>query len=362
MKTNNRKILQLINHGFSGNLLSDLNEGQINVLYKRLVESKSKKCGCGCDKETCTCGPDCKKCDCGRQKKETKEETQVVTTQLDKNNQQDIAKLNGMLKNPNSLQGKNVQIKEIEVDKDDENKGEVSQSPVQVQGPDGMDDDSDKELQEKFESKKQQKYFFAKCGDGKTKEQKKWCKMAEEFAEKTNFKKLPEKKKETKETFDMGDYYKKVLSTAAGLNKKNLNQISPSVSMGESELEKRIVRLVEKHITPKMSKKDFLSLVSEQGTKEKERTKEKEKEKTKEKPGTPYKPKEGPAKAPKAHKHEVDEQDVAPSKPRIKEPVTKPNKPGTPYSPKPGPAKAPKASKGELPSWLSFKSIGIKLK
>ena len=44
------------------------------------------------------------------------------------------------------------------------------------------------------------------------------------------------------------------------------------------------------------------------------------------------------------------------------EPVTKPNKPGTPYSPKPGPAKAPKASKGELPSWLSFKSIGIKLK
>ena len=143
--------------------------------------------------------------------------------------------------------------------------------------------------------------------------------MAEEFAEKTNFKKLPEKKKETKEKFDMGDYYKKVASTAAGLTKKNLNQISPSVrSMGESELEKRIVRLVEKHITPKMSKKDFLSLVSEQ--------------------------------------------DVAPSKPRIKEPVTKPNKPGTPYSPKPGPAKAPKASKGELPSWLSFKSIGIKLK
>jgi hypothetical protein len=228
-----------------------------------------------------------------------------------------------------------------------------------------MDDDSDKELQEKFESKKQQKYFFAKCGDGKTKEQKKWCKIAEEFAEKTNFKKIPEKKKETKENFNMGDYYKKVVSTAAGLNKKNLNQISPSVSMGESELEKRIVRLVEKHITPKMSKKDFLSLVSEQGTKEKEkeRTKETEKEKTKEKErGTPYKPKEGPAKAPKAHKHEVGEQDVAPSKPRIKEPVTKPNKPGTPYSPKPGPAKAPKASKGELPSWLSFKSIGIKLK
>ena len=113
----------------------------------------------------------------------------------------------------------------------------------------------------------------------------------------------------------MGDYYKKVASTAAGLTKKNLNQISPSVSMGESELEKRIMRLVEKHITPKMSKKDFLSLVSEQET-----------------------------------------------KPKIKEPITKPNEPSTPYRPKPGPEKAPKASKGKLPSWLSFKSIGIKLK
>jgi len=311
MKTNNRKILQLINHGFSGSLLSDLNEGQINSLYKRLVES--------------------------------------ITTKDPKK----ALEINKM--DPNA----NVQLTtETEVDKDDENKGEVSQSPVQVQGPDGMGDDSDKELQEKFESKKQQKYFFAKCGDGETKEQKKWCKMAEEFAEKTNFKKTPEKKKETKEGYmDM---------VGKGWNKKmelEIPKIKPSVSMGESELEKRIMKLVEKHITPKMSKKDFLSLVSEQGTKEKERTKEKEKEKTKENPGTPYKPKEGPAKAPKAHKHEVDEQDVAPSKPKTKEPITKPTtKPGTPYSPKPGPAKAPKASKGKLPSWLSFKSIGIKLK
>lgn len=304
MKTNNRKILQLINHGFSGSLLSDLNEGQINSLYKRLVES--------------------------------------ITTKDPKK----ALELNKM--DPNA----NVQLTtETEVSEDSDS-GDLDLA-LALQS---------KEVTEKFESKKQQKYFFAKCGDGKTKEQKKWCKMAEEFAEKTNFKKLPEKKKETKETFDMGDYYKKVASTAAGLTKKNLNQISPSIgSMGESELERKIMKLVEKHITPKMSKKDFLSLVSEQGTKEKERTKEKEKTKEKER-GTPYSPKPGPAKAPKAHKHEVDEQDIAPSKPKTKEPITKPTKPGTPYSPKPGPAKAPKASKGKLPSWLSFKSIGIKLK
>ena len=322
MKTNNRKILQLINHGFSGSLLSDLNEGQINALHSRLSEQVTPlppKPGfkVGPNGGTIPDNPSGK----GYAVKKNPSDNTVTVTPMEEDSTLDV------VNDPDA-------------------------------SADGMGMFEDKELQEKFESKKQQKYFFAKCGDGKTKEQKKWCKMAEEFAEKTNFKKLPEKKKETKESYmDM---------VGKGWNKKmelEIPKIRPSVSMGESELEKKIMKLVEKHITPKMSKKDFLSLVSEQGTKEKERTKEKEKEKTKEKPGTPYKPKEGPAKAPKAHKHEVDEQDVAPSKPKTKEPITKPTtKPGTPYSPKPGPAKAPKASKGELPSWLSFKSIGIKLK
>ena len=325
MKTNNRKILQLINHGFSGSLLSDLNEGQINSLHSRLSEQVTTKI----------------------------EQTKTTTVP------QNIAKTTGAdIGNVNVKTDPNGNVIATEIG-EDATLNVVNDPDASV---DGMGMFEDKELQEKFESKKQQKYFFAKCGDGKTKEQKKWCKMAEEFAEKTNFKKLPEKKKETKETFDMGDYYKKVASTAAGLTKKNLNQISPSVrSMGESELEKRIVRLVEKHITPKMSKKDFLSLVSEQDVApSKPRIKEPVTKPNK--PGTPYSPKPGPAKAPKAHKHEVDEQEVAPSKPKTKEPITKPTKPGTPYSPKPGPAKAPKASKGKLPSWLSFKSIGIKLK
>ena len=317
MKTNNRKILQLINHGFSGSLLSDLNEGQINALHSRLSEQVTTKI------------------------------EQTKTTTVPQNIAKTIGADIGGNVNVKTDPDGNVIATEIG---EDATLNVVKDPDASV---DGMGMFEDKELQEKFESKKQQKYFFAKCGDGKTKEQKKWCKMAEEFAEKTNFKKLPEKKKETKESYtDM---------VVKGWNKNMGNKIGdirPSVSMGESELEKKIMKLVEKHITPKMSKKDFLSLVSEQGTKEKERTKETEKEKTKEKPGTPYKPKEGPAKAPKAH-----EQDVAPSKPKTKEPITKPTtKPGTPYSPKPGPAKAPKASKGELPSWLSFKSIGIKLK
>jgi hypothetical protein len=320
MKTNN-KILQLIKHGFSGGLLSDLNEGQINALYNRLSEQvtplpakPSYKIG---DK-----GGVVPPNDKGYSIKKNTDNT-VTATPMEEDTDLDV------VNDPDA-------------------------------SADGMGMFEDKEINEKFESKQQQKYFFAKCGDGKTKEQKKWCKMADEFSKKTNFGKLPNKK-ETKEDFNMGDYYKKVASAAAGATKQNLSKISPSVNMGESEMERKIMRLIEKHITPKMSKKDFLNLVSEQGTKEKERTKEKEKETTK-KPGTPYSPKPGPAKAPKAHKHEVDEQGsptIAPPKPKT---PTKPSKPGTPYSPKPGPAKAPKAGKEKLPSWLSFNSIGIKLK
>ena len=40
---------------------------------------------------------------------------------------------------------------------------------------------------EKFESKKQQKLFFAKCNDDSLtkKEKKKWCDMAHEFSKET---------------------------------------------------------------------------------------------------------------------------------------------------------------------------------
>jgi hypothetical protein len=315
MKISNRKILQLINHGFSGSLLSDLNEGQINALHSRLSEQVTTKI----------------------------EQTKTTTVP------QNIAKTTGAdIGNVNVKTDPNGNVIATEIG-EDATLNVVNDDPDA--SVDGMGMMEDKELQEKFESKKQQKYFFAKCGDGKTKEQKKWCKMAEEFAEKTNFKKLPEKKKETKE-----GYMDMVGGAITKANLMNLDKVSPRVrGFGENELERKIMKLVEKHITPKMSKKDFLSLVSEQETKPKIKepiTKPNE-------PSTPYSPKPGPKKAPKAHKREFDEQET---KPKIKEPITKPNEPSTPYSPKPGPKKAPKASKGKLPSWLSFKSIGIKLK
>ena len=61
-------------------------------------------------------------------------------------------------------------------------------------------------IEEKFESKKQQKYFYLKAGDKSLpkKEREKWAKMAKEFSSETDFNKLPEKvkKKEVDEVVD----------------------------------------------------------------------------------------------------------------------------------------------------------------
>jgi hypothetical protein len=97
--------------------------------------------------------------------------------------------------------------------------------------------------------------------------------------------------------------------------------MSVNPTFSESELEKQIMRLVEKHITPKMTKKEFLNLVKEQGTK------------------------------------------TAPARPGVKPDVdtpSRPSKPATPYKPKPGVKPAPKAKK-EIPTWLTFNELGIKL-
>ena len=223
-----------------------------------------------------------------------------------------------------------------------------------VQDPDasadGMGMFEEKEIDEKFESKKQQKYFFSKCGDGKTKEQKKWCKMAEEFGKDTNFAKLPEKKKETKESYQdmIGGALNKIAQSKLG-------EIKPTVTMGESKIEKEIMRLVEKHITPKMSKKDFNNLL--EGDTKTAPAKPKVNPGTK--PKHPFQPDPNKKGAPKAKKREMDEDTkTAPAKPKVNPGV----KPKHPFQPDPNKKGAPKAMKKELPSFLKFNQLGLKTK
>jgi hypothetical protein len=307
----NHKLLKLVEYGMKTTTLTTLTESQVNGLYNRLIEGK----------------------------KETKE---AVTQNVKKTTYSST-----------------------------EAKGKSFAGKTTVNTDGSVTVTNEGEMTEKAESKQQQKFMglalSVKRGDTpKGEVSKKVKETAKKMSEKdledfasTKHKGLPKKvkKEETKEGFGFGDYGKKLASAAAGATKKNLGQISPSVSIGESKeaiIERKIIQLVEKHLTPKMTKQDFLNLVKEQGTKEAP-VKTPVKTPTKPKKDNPYQPKHKPA--PKA---EVKEQGTkeAPVKTPVKTP-TKP-KPFNPYQPKHKPA--PKAQNKDLPEWLSFKSLGLNLK
>ena len=181
--------------------------------------------------------------------------------------------------------------------------GQLPPNDEDDMAPDGMDDDSDNnrsEMQEKAVSKQQQKFFgvVKSMQDGDTPKEGEAGDVAKEMSKKdvmdfvnTKLKGLPKKKKK-KET------------------KENLKF--------ESIIERKLIQIVEKHLPTKISKKDFINLVSESP-------------------------------------------EISPVRPTVK-PGTKPKRPSTPYKPKPGPKPAPKAEKNDIPEWLSFNKIGVKLK
>ena len=316
----NRKKLKLVKEGIKTSTLNKMSEKQVNLLFNRLVESKKETDEAvtqNVQKTTYSSG-------------EAKGKSFAGTTTL----------------NPD---GSVTVTKEGEMKEDDDIN--ITQDPDA--SADGMGMMEEKELDEKFKSKSQQKLFFAKCNDKSLskKEQNKWCKMADEFTKDTIFAKLPEKKKtETKEGYkDMvGGAFNKVMQS-------KLSQISPNPTFGESEIEKQILRLVEKHITPKMTKQDFLNLV-EGDTKT---TPVKPKVKPGTKPKHPMAPDPDKKGAPKAKRKEMDEDTkTAPVKPK----VTPGTKPKHPMAPDPDKKGAPKAIKKELPNFLTFNALGLNTK
>lgn len=323
MKANN-KILKLVEHGLKSSTLAELNSKQIDALYSRLMESK-------------------------KENKEAVTKTSTTTTfdpanDADRKSVEDMLGKKGVPMTIDPATKKLTVVSEDGETEEDDNINIYSDPDASADGMGMFEGD----LDEKFESKSQQKLFFAKCGDGKTKEQKKWCKMAKEFADSTkNFKKLPEKKKETKEEFGFGDYNKKISSINTGnLKDKMSKTFNPTF---EQKLQESIEQMVQKHIRPKISKKDFINTISEAEKEVETPVKPDVDTPSRPKPSTPYQPKYKPA--PKAGEKEIQtpvKPDVKPERPR----------PATPYQPKHQPA--PKA--GDLPDWLNFNNIGINLK
>jgi hypothetical protein len=208
----NDKILRLVKHGLKATNLTKLNESQINTLYTRLVEQVTKVQG----------------------------KTQYMI----------------------GSQGGNIPPNTKGYDIKQNNDKTVTAIPI----------DETEEINEKSVSKQQQKLMglalSVKKGDTpKSKVSKSVKDMAkkmsksdlEDFAS-TKHKGLPNKvETNEEEKYDLGDAFEK--HAANYLTKVAQKSVPRIGEIGESQLEKEITRIVEKHLSPKMTKKDFMNII-----------------------------------------------------------------------------------------------------
>ena len=233
-----KKIIKLMKEGFSFKTLNNMSQRNLNLLYEKM----------------------------------TKEENKESVTMVKGNNKTEIDDL--------KRQGVTFQVYEAdEEDSMDFEKGERTQDPKQV-GPssdDGFDNYGDgmPTENEMKEGKKQGLNPYALC--------------TKTFG---NIFGTPERSKWSDS--QMKTYEKCVVALKSGQKKgKNIK---------ESLVESIIFALVDKHIKPSMTKKDFMNYILEQdpGTKEKEREKTKTPSKPKDDPKDPFSPKPGIKPRPKA--------------------------------------------------------------
>ena len=233
----------LLENGFHFSTISKLGKNQVKLLAEKMSKNNSdEKCPCGCKIGECKCGPDCKKCDCRKsKKKETKEEVSIQRT----DNPTDDVNIMG---SGDVAIGDNV----FRVD------GKISGNVKKSTKIEAMEESE--EIDEKFESKAQQKLFFMKCGDGKTKEQKKWCKLRDEFASSTTKKDYEDMPEYASDDDEKESKPKKRKSRRKPTSKRKSRRRK---STNESYLESRILQMVEKHIEPSMTKGELLQLLED---------------------------------------------------------------------------------------------------
>jgi hypothetical protein len=220
-----------------------MNEGQVNTIYNRLVETK----------------------------KENKE-AQEITTKIKRFSASEVA--DAKTKGESLPGGKAVKMNpdgSVDVTMEGKELSEEDTLNV-VNDPDATADGMgmfEGEMTEKFESKAQQGLFWARCNKCKS-ENCKWCKMAKEFSKSTSkkqYKKMPEKKhpektvkykkKKTNEEFTMANYFDKVTSVYANnAMGKTINSLTK-----EQFVKKHINKIVENNLRPTMKKKDLLKLI-----------------------------------------------------------------------------------------------------
>ncbi len=191
-------VLNLLSHGFKFDTVARLNESQVRVLSEKI----------------------------------SKEENKEQVTEVPNSKTYKIGPKGGQIGGLSITQDPST--KEVMV----QTKNQTVQTKSQmeedatldvVNDPDATEDGMG--IFEKFESKSQQKLFYARCGNNKTKTEKKWCKWAKESSKKTNYETTPEKKEKNKSD--------------------------------KKFVEESIVRLIEKNISPKMSKGNLIRIINE---------------------------------------------------------------------------------------------------
>ena len=209
------------------------------------------------------------------------------------------------------------------------------------------------EVDEKFESKSQQRLFYAKCEEEGPKS--KWCKMAKEFSDDTkDFDSLPEKVNEGTKCWK--GYEKKGMKTMFGKRVPNCVK-KESTEEKIRQIEESIVSLIKKSQGKMITKGDLLS---EEPSTAPTRVKPGTKERPSRTVPTPYKrPNEGPSPRPKAGDTKTAPTRVKPgTKERPSRTVP------TPYKrPNEGPSPRPKAgNEGGLPEFLKFNNLNIQFR
>ena len=209
----NDKILRLVKHGLKATNLTKLNESQINSLYSRLVEQVTKIPG---------------------------------KTQYKIGN--DGGNIPANPKGYDIKQNPDRTVTAIPIGETEEiDEKSVSKKQHGLMGAAYSVEKGDKELKD---IPKSYRGKVKKVVDSMSKKQIK------DFT-KTKSKNLPDEVNETE--FDLNDA---MLKHAANYYTKSADKRVPIIGgIGESELEKEITRLVEKYLSPKMTKKDFMNII-----------------------------------------------------------------------------------------------------
>lgn len=213
----NDKILRLVKHGLKATNLTKLNESQINSLYTRLVEQ-----GTGT---------------AGNVKKTTSYEVTGVDPTKKYSVQPDPKKPNTVKLNPVT--------EKTEIDEKS-----VSKKQHGLMGAAYSVEKGDKELSD---IPKSYRGKVKKVVDSMSKKQVK------DFA-KTKTKGLPIQVSEENE-FNVPDAIKQNFANYYNVLAQKKTAVPKITSVGESELEKEITKLVERHLSPKMTKKDLINII-----------------------------------------------------------------------------------------------------